>query len=406
MTSLKNDIEKIISQEISTMTGQRQQKRSIRINHQFREMLEELYDHDPDPIVFVNHFGHIEYLNHALSRMMMLDKYDKPFTNIYNLDQLAITFELSEGLLHASYPNGLMQYHSFHHDLVHFQKSVLLKLTFKDQTEIYRAGETLQEIRAISGHYLTRLTMPMFLFDAQGIVVHVPDANLKIFDRPLTSLVGESLYEVLPFDYASEIMDKAKKITDLLSGHFMYQTEKDKIITVYDTTVQKVAEDLFLCEVKDVSDLNTMSSTIEYLNSYDSLTGFYNINYYENTLAKMEDSGRLPMGIYTLNLQGLKQVNIRMGYHQCDNLLIEIALNIKSVISQHEIPCRITGDTFIVFFPNCSQQTLDSFNEKMTEFIRVYKEKYYSYYLTYSEKSILIKDMTTDYSTLVKGLMV
>lgn len=406
MSSLKNDIEKIIGQQITDMAGQRQQRRTVHISHQYREFLEELYDRDSDGLVFVNHFGHIEYHNDAFAKIMMLDKHKKPFTNIYAMDQLPMDFDLEGPKLQITYPNGLIHHHDFSYDCVQFQKSMLLKLTFKERTEIHRSARALKDVRNISGHYLTNLSLPMFLMDDKGIVEHVPASDLDVFGRPLVSLAGQSIFEALPFDYASELMDKAKNITERLSGHFMHRREVDRIVHVYDTTVRKVAKGLFLCEIKDVSDLNTMSSTIEYLNSYDSLTGFYNINYYENTLASLKDSGQMPMGIYVLTLQGLKQVNIRMGYHQCDNLLIDIALNIRSTISQHEIPCRVTGDTYVVFFPNCSPERLDGFTKKMSGFIDHYKKTYAQYCLTYVEKSVLIQSTLTDYDRIVKGLMV
>lgn len=404
MAALQNDIEKIIKAHVAQMAG-KQQRRSLHIAHQYQELLVELYDKDPDAVVFVNHFGHIEYHNTAFSKMMMLDKYEKTFNNIYNMDQMPISFELNEDLLQITYPNNHIDYKSFRYKVVQFQKSILLQLTFKDQTPIYKAKNAYNTLKNITNHYMTHLTTPMFLVNQAGMITHVPDTPIAIFGQPTNQLQGQSIFEALPFDYANQIKDKMKNITKKLNGHFMYQTELDKIITVYDTTVHRINDDLFLCQLTDVSDLNTMSSTIEYLNSYDSLTGFYNSNYYENTLASIKDSGHLPMGIFSLTLHGLKQLNMRMGHQQCDHLLIEIALNIKAIISQHEIPCRISGDTFVVFFPNCSQATLDKFERKMTKFVDTYKKTYDGYYLTYSEKKILINDNTTDLDTLLKGLL-
>lgn len=404
MATLQNDIEKIIKYNVTQMAG-KQHRNSLHIAHQYHELLEELYIKDPDAIVFVNHFGHVEYHNPAFSKMMMLDKYDKAFSNIYNMDQLPISFELKDELLKITYPNGLEQHKSFRYKVVHFQKSILLQLTFKDQTPIYDAKDAYEALKTLTNHYLAHLTTPMFLVNSDDIITHVPDANLTIFGQPISHLQGESMFEALPFNYATQVKDIIKNITKKISGHFMYQTEDDKIIKVYDTTVHTISEELFLCQLTDVSDLNTMSSTIEYLNSYDSLTGFFNSNYYENTLSTMKDSGHLPMGIYTLTLHGLKQVNQKMGHHHCDKLLITIALNIKSIISQHEIPCRISGDTFIIFFPNCSQSTLDKFCQKMTHFIDNYKKANVGYYLTYTEKSLLVTDKTNDLGAILKGLL-
>lgn len=406
MATLQNDIEKIIQNNIHKMAGQKLQKRSLHIAHQYNELLGELYDNDLDAVAFINHFGHIEYRNNAFIKMMMLDKHDKSFDNIYNMEKLPISFELIDNVLHITYPNNRVIHMTLNNQLVQFQKSVLLQLTFKDISAIYVAQTSLKDCQKLSKHYLNNLLSPMFLINQEGHIVHAPNGDLKLFGKNMKQFSDASIFEVLPFDYAKELMDKTKIITSKVDGHFMYQIESDKIITVYDTTVRKLDDTLYLCQLMDVSDLNTMSSTIEYLNSYDSLTGFYNVNYFENLLTTLNNSGHLPMGIYTLSLQGLKQVNTRLGYHQCDNLLIEIALNIKSIISQHEIPCRITGDTFIVFFPNCSQSTMTKFDTKMDAFIDSYKAKYVHYYLTYAAKSILLNDHSTDLSALLSGMII
>lgn len=406
MSDFQKDIEQIIKNNINAMTGSRQQKRSLHITHQHLELVDELYGSDQDAIVFINHFGHIEYHNRAFSKMMMLDRHSQSFSSIYNLEQLNIGFENINGTIHVTYPNGTTYHMTFIHQLVDFQKSILLQLRFRDITEIHHACKALKDLQKKTSFYLEHLPSPMFLLNATGDVVHVPDNSMDIFGQRGKMLKDENIFEALPFDYASQIMDKIKSITPKTNGHFMHQTEKDKIIKVYDTTVHMVDEELYLVQISDVSDLNTMSSTIEYLNSYDSLTGFYNTNHYENTLSNFKDSGHLPMGVYSLTLNGLKRVNMAMGYHQCDSLLIDIALNMKSLISQHEIPCRITGDTFVIFFPNISKNTMDKFNSKMTAFIEGYKETYKEYRLSYIEKNVLINDSTTDIHALLNGMTV
>ncbi len=79
MATLQNDIEKIIKDNVAQMAG-KQQRNSLHIAHHYHDLLEELYNKDPDAIIFVNHFGHVEYHNPSFSKMMMLDKYDKAFS--------------------------------------------------------------------------------------------------------------------------------------------------------------------------------------------------------------------------------------------------------------------------------------------------------------------------------------
>lgn len=403
MITLQKAIEDIVQFHIHEMTGQKQQRRALHLNNAFLETLSSLYDEDEDAVAFVNHFGHIEYQNRAFYRFLMLDQ-DLAFSNIFNLDRVKVELNLDGEDLTAKYPRGLVKHFIFKHHLVSIQKTNLLKLTFKDQTAIFSASKTLDDYKRTVNHYLQHTTTPMFLLNYEGIIQHVP-IHTNYLGKPLENVQNENVFEVLPYDYAKELMNKVHNITPKVNGNFMYQTENDRMVKMYDTTVKQLDKNLYLSQLIDVSDLNTMSSTIEYLNSYDSLTGFYNTNYYENILSSFKNLGHLPMGVYTLNLQGLKQVNIRQGHHKTDNLLIDIALNIKSLISQHEIACRISGDTFVIFFPNCSPDTLEAFKIKMAGHIEKYRVTYKNYYITYSSKQAYITSGTTSISHIIKGLM-
>ena len=406
MATLQKRIEDIVKDNIELMSGQRQQRRSLHIGHINLDLLDSLYGEDEDCIAFINHFGHIEYQNRSFQKMVMADRNAQAFNNMFNLDQLPADFDLNNDRLTVTYPMGTVMYMDFSHQLVPFQKVTLLKLTFKDCSEVYSLREEQTHYKQVTDCFMSHITTPMFITDMEGMICHVPNSPMKLFGKPLNQLKDESIFEALPYDFARQLKEKLQNITQKISGHFMYQTEHDRIVKMYDITVALLEENQYLCQLTDVSDLNTMSSTIEYLNSYDSLTGFYNTNYYDNTLSSFTDSSHLPLGIYVLNLHGLKQANIRLGHHQTNNLIIEITLNIKSLLSQHEIPCRISGDTFVVFFPNCSRELLDKFSQRMETFIKTYQHTYSDHYITYSEKNILINNSDQDLRSLIDGMTV
>ncbi len=407
MSTFQKSIEKIIKDNIRSLSGASKQKRSLHLTHQTIEMFNELYNKEPDAIAFLNHFGHIEYSNKSFSRLLMMDKTTTPIKSIFNLDQLNIQFDLQKDeVLHVTYPNGKVLHMKFSYQLVHLQKSSLLQLRFRDITVNYEKEYTQTLQANIARHYMKRLPVPMFLFNQNGTICHVPDNSLKLFGKPLGSLYHENIFEALPFDYANELMEKTRNITLITDGHFMYQQENDKFIKVYDTTVYMLEDHLYMCQVHDVSDLNTMSSTIEYLNSYDSLTGFHNNSFCESTLQGFSDFGHLPLGLFTLSINGLKQLNFRYSPHECDHLLIEVAIAMKALISQHEIPCRVSGDTFVIFFPNATEVTLTRFVRKMDEHIKTFLSKYYEYHLTYTEKHLLITDNATDLQALLKNILI
>jgi diguanylate cyclase (GGDEF)-like protein len=405
MSDLQNSVELLIKSHIDVLTSNQKEKSSSHISHQDFTLIEELYANDEKGIVLINHFGHIEYRNYTFSKLFMLDKYEKTFTNLLNLSQLPLDIKYENKIFLLTYPSGLISKLLLNHQIVKFQKTSLLLLKFTDQTDFLKSEALNQSFRAKVALYFKHLETPMFLIDHNGYIVDIPQNNLKLFGKSLKTIQGDSVFEAFPYDYAKEIMDRVQHTGEKINLYFQYQHDLTLSIQVMDTTLHKVGDGLTLCHIKDVSDLNTMSSTLEYLNNFDPLTGFHNHTQFELKLKELNQHGFLPLGIYALTIQGLKQLNKKLGHTQSDHLLLEIAHDLKSAASQYEIPCRISGDTFVVFFPNCSSGTLNKFLEKMDQSIQTYPEKYIKHLLTYTQKSMMIKTKQPNLSKTVKGLL-
>lgn len=405
MADLQQNVEQIIKNHIEYLTSSRGQKKSSHMNHQYHTLLEELYEQDLDGIIFVNHFGHIEYMNTSFSKYFMLDKYDKSFSNILNINRLPLEIDVRNHRFHMTYPNGHEVALNMTHQLVNFQKSTLLQFRFEDTSIILNSKKELNNALALNDYYMEHVESPMFLVNQDGFIKGVASKFQQLFELSLGDIEGQSIFESLPFDYANEINERLPKASNKLNCNFLYKTENNKIVKVIDTSMYAYKDGLILCHAKDVSDLNTMSSTIEYLNTYDSLTGFFNMAYYEEKLIELDELGFMPLGIYILSIQGLRKVNQKLGYHICDKILIEMALDIKSCISQYEIPCRISGDTFIVFFPNSSRKALNKLVHTMAGHITNYKKSYPDYFLTYAQKPLFLNEKPENLSLLVKSLL-
>ncbi|MDF1615946.1 GGDEF domain-containing protein [Petrocella sp. FN5] len=405
MSDLQNSVELLIKSHIDVLTNNQKEKNSNHISHQDFTLIEELYEHDEKGIVLINHFGHIEYRNKKFSKLFMLDKYEKAFSNLLNLSQLPLDIKYENKIFLLTYPSGLIAKLILNHQIVKFQKSSLLLLKFTDQTERIKNETDNQSFRTKVAVYFKHIETPMFLVNQDGYIVDVPQNNLKLFGQPLRTIYDESIFEAFPYDYAKEIMERVLHTGEKIKLYFQYQHDLGQSIQVLDTTLHKVGDGLTLCHIKDVSDLNTMSSTLEYLNNFDPLTGFHNHNQFELKLKELDQHGYLPLGVYVLTVQGLKQLNKKLGHTNSDQLLMEIAQDLKSAASQYEIPCRISGDTFILFFPNCSTGTLNRFVDKMDQSILSYNEKYRKHLLTYTQKNMIIKTKQNSLSKTIKGLL-
>lgn len=394
--------DQLLLKQLAKLTNQRGLKKGLHLMASEKDLCEELFGASQDGTVFVNHFGHVEYMNRTFQKQLMLDRNQAHFSNLMNLQQLDLKLDLQDdGVVMVSYPNGQVHYYHYTFKIIGFQKASLLRLIFRDHTDQRKILTKARQERRSMQLFMKYLDTPMFTMNQDGIVLDTPKSSLTFLGTNINDLKEQNILEALPFEYANQIMERLPNLTEKLSSHFLFEAEKNKLITVYDTTIHYIHEGLYLCHVKDVSDLNTMSSTIEYLNAYDSLTGFHNLQYYESQLISLNDDGNMPLGLHILTLTGLKLLNQTLGYQACDRLLIDVAIDIKSIISQFEIPCRISGDTFIVFFPNCSEAILDKFYQNLQGKLTKYYQDFHPYLISFNHKSILLQQKTADLKTMV-----
>ncbi|GGM37369.1 hypothetical protein GCM10011351_24480 [Paraliobacillus quinghaiensis] len=91
---------------------------------------------------------------------------------------------------------------------------------------------------------------------------------------------------------------------------------------------------------------------ITYLSYHDSLTGLYNRRYFEKELRRLNIKRRLPLTIIICDANNLKELNDTLGHNVGDELLIEIANILESVVHDKGIVSRWGGDEFGIILPN------------------------------------------------------
>lgn len=110
----------------------------------------------------------------------------------------------------------------------------------------------------------------------------------------------------------------------------------------------------------------------------DVLTGVYNRKGLENRLKSNIGQNSLPYAFIMVDLDNFKKLNDIYGHIEGDNALKCIAFKIKEVFRQMDTVCRLGGDEFSVFIPNCT--SVNIIEDKIKSIIDFYKtmisEKY------------------------------
>ena len=96
--------------------------------------------------------------------------------------------------------------------------------------------------------------------------------------------------------------------------------------------------------------------------STDELTGLLNRRGGKNRLAEMLNMARHQEEVLTVcmyDVNSLKKVNDTFGHREGDNLLRVIANMVKSVLTERDFACRLSGDEFLITFAGKTEQEAD-----------------------------------------------
>ena len=110
--------------------------------------------------------------------------------------------------------------------------------------------------------------------------------------------------------------------------------------------------------VRDISERKEAAARIAHLAYHDALTGLPNRAVFGDHLARQvdrADEAREPVAVLCVDLDGFKAVNDIHGHPAGDELLIEVAHRLRSVVRGDELVARLGGDEFAVVQQGGSQ---------------------------------------------------
>lgn len=132
----------------------------------------------------------------------------------------------------------------------------------------------------------------------------------------------------------------------------------------------KLARQRFCIE----DELRVSREQLREVSERDSLTGLANRRgcegALENTLARAK-RGDNRFAVLLLDLDDFKTINDSMGHDIGDQILVRIALRIKSVVREGDLVCRLGGDEFVVLMRDLEENAQAAFlAERIVEVLR------------------------------------
>lgn len=204
---------------------------------------------------------------------------------------------------------------------------------------------------------------------SQGILMVDERRGVPVINPQALALLGIS-----DSDTASSVNSAAMRALELASSqHIPRHTGTGEPIQLYGGAAQESCSDMnredgSIIEVRsymlpsgglvqtysDVTTQRLADAQIRRLAHYDSLTGLVNRFRLRQILSEFLGEQSDPSKSATLimiDLDGFKGVNDSLGHSAGDELLVEVARQIQSVIRETDIVARLGGDEFVILLP-------------------------------------------------------
>lgn len=188
----------------------------------------------------------------------------------------------------------------------------------------------------------------------------------EIMTRRLNLSGGEEL------DFENQwylLLSKEKEV--LFGGSKDYLKSNIMSITVFSSilmmSVIAAIGWVFIRKVRSAQrELENINEELERSSRTDTLTGLPNRRAYAEMAHKLESGRVAPLGIISLDVDGLKIINDMLGHVAGDKLLVDAAKLLTDAIQEPAQLFRTGGDEFTVLCPGCGEDILSGTQERIS----------------------------------------
>lgn len=212
--------------------------------------------------------------------------------------------------------------------------------------------------------------------DENGRFLTVNPAMAERFGLTKDELEGRTYYDVMPKDLADNRIEKGREAIEKAKGICFEDKRAGLYLQNYYVPFSISCKNRYFQIIsRDITVQKEMENKLKHMSLFDSLTGLYSRNFFEEEMKRLEDGRYCPIGIIVCDIDGLKLINDTFGHNKGDELLKAASNIIRNSFRTSDILARIGGDEFAVLMPCCSQEVIKKCCDRIRKRVENYNQR-------------------------------
>ena len=244
-----------------------------------------------------------------------------------------------------------------------------------DITERKQAERRLEHVSRQQEVILESAAEGILGLDAEGLVTFANPAACELLGRDVGWLQGEPIHDLVHAgcrELASHHPDECPVITSLRGGVVRHM--EDDVFCRRDGSsfpVQYTSSPIIergeptgvVLTFNDVTERKRFEAQLQYLADHDPMTGLFNRRRFEQELTRyLAYDARYGTGgaVLALDIDNFKHVNDTLGHKAGDEVIGQVARNIRERVRETDTLARLGGDEFILLLPEAGLEQAET----------------------------------------------